>query len=50
MPNFNFSTEQAQALAMLVLSWRRPTCRRAYLAGAPRTDPRTPERSRPRRR
>ena len=23
MPNFNFSTEQAQALAMLMLSWRR---------------------------
>jgi len=43
MPNFNFSTEQAQALAMLVLSWRREVVPAAYLAGAPRTDPRTPE-------
>jgi cytochrome c2 len=43
MPNFNFSTEQAQALSMLVLSWRREVVPAAYLAGAPRTDPRTPE-------
>jgi cytochrome c2 len=43
MPNFNLSTEQAQALSMLVLSWRRTTVPAAYLAGAPRTDPRTPE-------
>jgi cbb3-type cytochrome oxidase cytochrome c subunit len=43
MPNFNFSTEQAQALAMLVLSWKREVVPAAYLAGAPRTDPRTPD-------
>lgn len=43
MPNFNFSTEQAQALSMLVLSWRRAPVPAAYLAGAPRVDKRTPE-------
>jgi len=43
MPNFNFSTEQAQALAMLVLSWRRENVPARYLAGAPRTDPRSAE-------
>jgi cytochrome c551/c552 len=43
MPNFNFTTEQAQALSMLVLSWERPHVPAAYLAGAPRTDPRTAE-------
>ncbi len=43
MPNFHFTTEQAQALAMLVLSWRRVTVPAAYLAGAPRTEPRTAE-------
>ena len=41
MPNFNLTTEQAQSLAMLVLSWRRSEVPAAYLAGAPRTDPRT---------
>ncbi|MEW6322541.1 MAG: c-type cytochrome [Acidobacteriota bacterium] len=43
MPNFNFTTEQAQALAMLMLSWRRHDVPAAKLAGAPRVDPRTPE-------
>jgi hypothetical protein len=43
MPNFNLTTEQAHAVAMLVLSWRRTTVPTAYLPGAPRTDPRTPE-------
>jgi hypothetical protein len=43
MPNFNYTTEQAQALAMLVLSWQRQDVPARYLAGAPRTDPRTPE-------
>jgi cbb3-type cytochrome oxidase cytochrome c subunit len=43
MPNFNFTTEQAQALSMLVLSWRRHGVPAKYLAGAPRTDPRTAE-------
>ncbi|MBP7147840.1 MAG: c-type cytochrome [Acidobacteria bacterium] len=43
MPNFNFSTRQAQALAMLVMSWRDATIPAAFLPGAPRTDPQTPE-------
>ena len=41
MPNFNFTTEQAQAISMLVLSWRRAVVPAEYVAGAPRTDPRT---------
>ena len=43
MPNFNFTTEQAQSLAMLVLSWRRQNIPARYVAGAPRTDPRSAE-------
>jgi cytochrome c2 len=43
MPTFGFTTEQAQSLAMLVLSWRRLEVPAAYLAGAPRTDVSTPE-------
>jgi len=43
MPNFHFTTEQAQALSMLMLSWRRAEMPAEYLAGAPRIDPRTPE-------
>ena len=43
MPNFNFSTEQAQALSMLMLSWRRNDVPARYVAGAPRTDPRSAE-------
>lgn len=43
MPNFNFSTREAQALAMLVLSWRRAPLPADYRPGAPRTDPQTPE-------
>lgn len=43
MPNFGFNTEQAQALAMLVLSWKPSHIPAAYLAGAPRTDVPTPE-------
>ena len=41
MPNFNLSTEQAQALSMLALSWRREEIPAAYVAGVPRTDPTT---------
>ena len=41
MPNFHFTTEQAQALSMLALSWRRSEVPAEYLAGAPRTDPQT---------
>ena len=43
MPNFHLSTEQAQALAMLVLSWRRSEVPAQYLAGAPRRDVQTAE-------
>jgi cytochrome c2 len=43
MPNFNFTTEQAQSLAILVMSWRRSELPAAYLRGAPRTDPQTPQ-------
>ena len=46
MPNFNFSTAQAQALAMLAMSWRREEVPAAYVAGTPRTDPVTPEEAR----
>jgi len=43
MPNFHLSTEQAQALSMLVLSWRRAEVPAEYVSGAPRGDPQTPE-------
>jgi cbb3-type cytochrome oxidase cytochrome c subunit len=43
MPNFNFTTEQAQSLSMLMLSWKRNDVPARYVAGAPRTDPRSPE-------
>ena len=39
----NFSTEQAQALAMLVLSWRRVEVPAEYVSGAPRRDVPTAE-------
>jgi cbb3-type cytochrome oxidase cytochrome c subunit len=43
MPNFNFTTEQAQALAMLVLSWKPVDLPAEYLHGAPRMDTPTAE-------
>jgi cytochrome c2 len=43
MPNFGFSTEQAQSLAILVMSWRKVELPAAYVRGAPRTDPQTPQ-------
>ncbi len=43
MPNFNFSTKEAQALSTLVMSWRRSPVPAAFVPGLPRTDPRTPE-------
>ena len=43
MPNFHLSTRDAQALSMLILSWRRADVPAAYLAGAPRSDSRTAE-------
>jgi mono/diheme cytochrome c family protein len=43
MPNFHLTTKEAQALSMLVLSWRRAPVPAAFVAGTPRTDPQTPE-------
>jgi cytochrome c2 len=43
MPNFNFTSNEAQSLAMLVLSWRKVEVPAEYVAGAPRSDPQTPE-------
>ncbi len=43
MPKFNFSTRQAQALATLIMSWRRAPVPAEFVAGVPRTDPQTPE-------
>jgi cytochrome c2 len=42
MPNFHLSTKDAQALAMLVLSWRKAPIPADLVAGVPRTDPQTP--------
>jgi cytochrome c2 len=41
MPNFHLTTKQAQALSMLMLSWRRSEVPAEYVAGAPRSDPQT---------
>ena len=38
MPNFHFSTKDAQALSMLVLSWRKAPVPADFVAGTPRTD------------
>jgi cytochrome c551/c552 len=43
MPNFHFTTKDAQALSMLAMSWRRAPVPAEFLAGAPRADPQTPE-------
>jgi cytochrome c551/c552 len=43
MPNFNFTTKEAQSLAILVLSWRKAPVPADLVAGVPRTDPQTPE-------
>jgi cytochrome c oxidase cbb3-type subunit 2 len=43
MPNFNLTSEQAQALSILMLSWKRNDVPARYVSGAPRTDPRSPE-------
>ena len=41
MPNFHLSTKEAQALAILVMSWRKSPVPAAFVAGVPRTDPQT---------
>ena len=43
MPNFHLSTKDAQALAMLALSWRKVTLPADLVAGTPRSDPQTGE-------
>lgn len=43
MPNFHLSTREAQALAILTLSWRQAPVPAEFVAGTPRTDPQTPE-------
>jgi mono/diheme cytochrome c family protein len=39
MPNFHLSTADAQALSMLVLSWRPAHMSAEFIAGVPRADP-----------
>jgi cbb3-type cytochrome oxidase cytochrome c subunit len=39
MPNFNLTTKEAQAVAMLILSWRKSPVPAAMVPGTPRTDP-----------
>jgi cbb3-type cytochrome oxidase cytochrome c subunit len=41
MPNFHLSSKEAQALAILVMSWRKSPVPAAFVAGVPRTDPQT---------
>jgi cytochrome c2 len=43
MPNFHFTSKDAQALAMLTLSWRKAPVPAALMPGVPRTDPQTAE-------
>ena len=46
MPNFHLSTTDAQALTMLVLSWRPARMGSDFVVGVPRLDPQTPEEKR----
>lgn len=43
MPNFNFSSREAQSLALLVMSWRRHNFPTRYVPGATPVDRPTPE-------
>jgi cytochrome c2 len=43
MPNFHFTTKDAQALAMLMASWRKAPVPASFVPGVPRTDPQTAE-------
>src|SRR5262249_29184006 len=43
MPNFHLTTKEAQALAMLVMSWRKTPVPAAFVAGVAHTDPQTAE-------
>jgi cbb3-type cytochrome oxidase cytochrome c subunit len=43
MPNFNLTTKESQALAILMLSWRKSPLPAALVPGTPRTDPQSAE-------
>jgi cytochrome c2 len=43
MPNFGFNSRDAQALSLLVMSWRRNTIPARYLPGVKFTEQQTPE-------
>jgi cytochrome c2 len=43
MPNFNLTTKESQALAILILSWRKSPVPAAMVPGTPRTDPQSAE-------
>ena len=43
MPNFHLSSKDAQALSMLVMSWRKAPIPAEFVAGTPRADPQTAE-------
>lgn len=43
MPNFGFSSRDAQAMALLVMSWKRSTVPARFLPGSPLVDRPTPE-------
>jgi mono/diheme cytochrome c family protein len=43
MPNFNLTTKEAQAVAILILSWRKSPVPAAMVPGTPRTDPQSAE-------
>jgi cytochrome c2 len=46
MPNFHLSTIDAQALSMLVLSWRPARMSAEFIAGVPRSDPQSADEKR----
>ncbi len=43
MPNFHLSSKDAQALAMLMLSWKKSPVPAAFIPGVPDTEPQTAE-------
>ena len=43
MPNFGFNTRDAQALGLLVMSWKRNTIPAQYMSGVKFTEQQTPE-------
>jgi cbb3-type cytochrome oxidase cytochrome c subunit len=43
MPNFGFNSKEAQALSLLVMSWKRATIPAAYLPGFKISETQTPE-------